>query len=432
VAGADRKHVPEIPTAPGVDRGWYLQEPSPRSRFPIDEQLAARSAKYPDPLTPFFEFNRQYLHEQICGGQRDAFGGLEDFFYFEAPGGGRYPIYRHLRHVSPPAWFATNNFGWRGPDVPLERRAGVIRIAFVGSSTTVDAFAVPFSHPELIEHWLNLWAARRGLSNRFEVINAGRTGIDTRSIAAVVQQELVPVDPDLVVFDGGGNQFWPGQVLRSPLRRIFPRPATTFRRRVALERYSALVRRVLSAWDRVRGGNGEEPAKPPALVNWPEGVDEAAPSPHDPRLPMDLPQVLSSSTWLAYPGLKLDLVRHTNIYRYLNDTFWPIPYAHVQRMANFQNRVLAAYGRETGVAFLDIDKQFPRDPDLFSDPIHLSYTGLRLQAWIYLQQLMPIIEQRLSEHRWPRPAALAPATHPAFSESGRRLVTMSDLASHCP
>lgn len=446
----DRRSVDRIALARGVDRAWYDQLPEPRPRVPMDAQLAERAAAYPrDPYTPFYEFNRQYLREQICGQRGGAPGDLREYFYFDPVDGRPFPTFRHLRHISPPSWFVTNNFGWRGGDVSASRGDDTIRIAFVGGSTTADAYSAPFSHPEMVEHWLNLWAARNAGGIRFEIINAGRTGIDTRSTAAIVATELVPVDPDLVIFDGGANQFWPGQVLRSPLRRVFPKPTVTFRERTSAERYSALVRRTLSAWDRARGSSGDEPAKPPAIVNWPGGVSETSPSPHDARLPMDLPQVVgnlddmraaltpahselavSSFVWLAHAGLKLDPVRHANIYRYLNDTFWPITYAHVRRMADFQNRVFAAYARETGAAFIDIDGAFPRDPDLFNDPIHLNEAGLQLEAWIYLQQLVPIIDARMASGRWPRPRHDAGAI-PSFNQPQRRVVTRTELAAHC-
>jgi hypothetical protein len=445
------KYVDRVPLADDVDRRWYGEEPAARTPFQLDGQLAARAAQYPaDPYTPFFAFNRQYLEKQLCGNRRSPPGGLQEFFFFEPPDGQSYPTYRHLAHINPPSWFVTNNFGWRGPDGELNRPAQVIRLAFVGASTTVGGYAMPFSYPELIERWLNLWATRRGLEVRFEGINAGRTGIDSRSIAGIVKEELVPVDPDLVVFYEGANQFAPGSVLHSPFRRVFPKPVVTFRERTALERYSALVRRLLSGWDRIRGHSGEEPTKPPAILDWPSGVDELAPDPHDPRLPMELPQVVhdlddmrralepigstlavSSFIWLAYPGLKLDPVRHSGIYRYLNDTLWPISYAHVRRMADFQNRAFAAYARESGAPFIDVHAEFPPDPDLFDDPIHLTYAGVRLQGWIFLQHLVRIIEQRLNERRWPRPSKPLRAVHPAFSQPARRLVTIAEIAAHC-
>ena len=118
VSSPDLQHRPAVTLAAGVNGEWYLEEPPPRPRFPLDSQLAARSAKYPaDPYTPFFEFNRRFAERQICNGQPGVLGGLDDFFFFEPPDGQPYPTYRHLAHVSPPHWFVTNNFGWRGPDV---------------------------------------------------------------------------------------------------------------------------------------------------------------------------------------------------------------------------------------------------------------------------------------------------------------------------
>ena len=71
-------------------------------------------------------------------------GSLRDFYYFESTDGSKYPAYRHLQHISPPGWFVTNSFGWRGPDLGVNKPPDTIRIAFVGASTTIDAFGVPF------------------------------------------------------------------------------------------------------------------------------------------------------------------------------------------------------------------------------------------------------------------------------------------------
>jgi hypothetical protein len=445
----DRKYVAAVPLAAGVKAAWYDEDPPARVRFPMDAELASRAAAHPtDPYTPFFAFNRRFLEHEICSGRSP--GGLSDYFYFEPVDGSAYPTFRHLAHVSPPSWFVTNNYGWRGLDVTLARPLRGIRIAFVGASTTVDAYSMPFSHPELIEHWLTRWAAARGDDLRIDVINAGRTGVDSRSIAAIVAREIVPVDPDLVVFYEGANQFTPGGVLRFPLRRVFPKPAATFRERTRLERYSAVVRRALSAWDRFRGGAGAEPAKPSAIMSWPHGVSETTPDPHDARLPMDLPQVVRdldairqalepaggelavcSFIWFAQPGMTLDPVRDANIGRYLNDTLWPISYAHVRRMADFQNRVFRAYARDADAPLFDIDGEFPRDAALFDDPIHLRYPGLRLQGWIFLQHLVRLIDARVAAGRWPRQPAAALATHPAFDQPSRRRISQADVGSHC-
>ena len=447
---SDPRPRAQVPIARGVDSAWLQQDPPQRPRVPIDEELRARADAYPeDPITPFFAFNRRYLDEQLCAGS-SAFGRLRDAYYFNPPEALPYPTFRHLPHVNPPGWFPTNNFGWRGPDVDAEKPAATIRIAFVGASTTIDAFGTPFSHPEFVGHWLNLWMQNSGRPYRIEVINAGRTGVDSKSIAAIVRQELAPVGVDLVVFYEGANQFWPGQIVKYRFGRLYRKPASAERTRLPGGGRSAVVRRFERLIDRVTGGNGLEPMKPSMSVQWPDGVDEEHPDPSDPRLPMDLPRVVSdlesmrtalaasggelavsSFIWLAHDRLRLDPNRHREIYRFLNANYWPLTYAHLRRMADFQNRVFEAYARSRSLSFIDIARAFPADPDLFDDAIHMNAAGLRLQAWMYLQALVPIVEQRIESGRWPRTAAPAPAGAPAFSPADRRKVALDDVRGHC-
>jgi hypothetical protein len=297
---------------------------------------------------------------------------------------------------------------------------------------------------------LNRWARATGQRFSIEVINAGRTGIDSHSIAAIVRQELLPLDPDLVVFYEGANQFWPGQLMNVRFGRLFTKPKDTFRTRTAAERYSATVRRVLNAYDRITGGDGSEPLKPPYTVSWPAAVDEQKPDVFSPSLPMDLPRVVadlesmrkalagqgaelavSSFVWLVRPGLRLDLNRQLTLYRYLNDSYWPISYALMRRMADFQNRVFERYATSKKLPFIDMARAFPGDPELFGDAIHMKYPGLRLQAWIFTQALVPIIVSRTAAGEWPRPQTAAPAVHPAFDQPLRRVITASELKAAC-
>jgi len=451
-APADARYVAAIPLAQGVDRAWYALEPRPPAAPPHDAELEARAARYPaDPVATYFAFNKEYLRQQICGPSSELrLPGYDDFFYFEPADGAPYPTYRHLPHVHPAGVFVSNNFGWRGHDVALNRPDGVIRIAFVGASTTIDGYGVAFSHPELVEFWLNTWAVATGRPYSFEVINAGRSGIDSTSIAAVVRQELVPVDPDLVVFYEGANQFWPGQLMQTRLGRLFATPAQTFRRSLAAENYSVLVNRLLRVVDRVTGGDGSEPLKPPYRVSWPADVDERDPDLSARDLPMDLNRVIadldrmrgalapghgelavSSFVWLVHEGLKLDLKRHLAIYRYLNDSYWPVGYALMRRMADFQNRVFAKYARTAAIPYFDVAGAYPQDPDLFDDGIHMNYAGVRLQAWIFVQSLVPVILARTQAGVWPRPAPAVRSGHPAFDQPGRRLVSRSSIQASC-
>jgi hypothetical protein len=415
--------------------------------------LKRRSETYPtEPWSAFFEWNLAYLRFQACQPTReDILGSLRDFYFFDPIDGDGHPTFRHLRRVSPPGWFVTNSFGWRGPDLALNKPPNTIRIAFVGASTTVDAYSAPVSHPELVGYWLNRWAESQLLPYRFEVINAGRTGINSNSIAAIVQKELVPVEPDLVVFYEGANQFWPGQMVAAPGAPAFEKPKSTFHERTRVEAYSALVKRVLRAIDLAHAPrDGREPPKPPSTIAWPPGVDEFAPAIDDPRLPMDLPAVvrdldsmrtslqaigselvMASFVWIVQDGMVLNIGRDLNLYEYLNRNYWPVTYAEMRRIADFQNRVFAAYARAHALPFIDFAAEYPQDPALAVDAIHFRYPGIVLEAWMLLQRLIPLVDERIADGRLPRPQRVMRDVHPAFDQPSPRMMRFDTLGAGC-
>jgi hypothetical protein len=47
----------------------------------------------------------------------------------------------------------------------------------------------------------------------------------------------------------------------------------------------------------------------------------------------------------------------------------------------------------------------PDEAELYTDPVHFSYGGVRLHAWIVFQSLVPLIERKLGEGAWPMPAS---------------------------
>lgn len=447
---AGRWYAASVARADGVEAGWYDNDPPETPRQAPDPVLLARIRDYPnDPIGSVLVWNPLYLKQALCAGNTaGSLGILNEFFVFEPVANSPYPIFRHFPNATPPGWFTSNAFGWRGPALALEKPSNTIRIAFVGASTTIGQHGFAHSYPERIGYWLNLWAGAKGLPYRFEVINAGRTGIDSASIEAIVRQEILPVDPDLVVYYEGANQFAPGKLMRIP-PTMAVKPTATFRQRWRAEGYLASSRRVLLAFDVMTGRNGYEPPKPAYAITWPDDVDERDPDPTHQPLPMDLHAVvanldsmrtsldavggelaISSFLWMVYPGMKLDLARDLTIYRYLNDTYWPATYAHMRRTADFQNRLFGTYARRYDLPYFDLAKIFPMAPELFGDAIHLTEDGMRLQGWIYLQQLVPLIDARLKSGRWPRKAASALGSDP--SAYVPRLMSRSAILASCP
>ncbi|HET9832941.1 MAG TPA: hypothetical protein VFP91_14560 [Vicinamibacterales bacterium] len=436
--------------AAGVNPSWYESTPPDPPRVPTDPAIAARAAAPPiDPLWPYFWWNAAFIRQQVCGHLAGPPGALEDFYVFEPVDGRPFPRYRHLPHVTPPGWFTPNAFGWRGAEISAQRPTGTIRIAFVGSSTTVGNYSWPFSYPEVIGHWLNLWSESQGRSLRFEVINAARPGIEAKSIEAVVRTEVLSVDPDLIVYYEGANNFSPSWTLSMPAGTP-PRPTATFRQRSRTENYSAIAGRLFDAILK-SGHDGGEPPKPHFKFVWPKDVSESDPDVTRPdTLPIAMDAVvgsldairrssattgaelaISSFVWLADDGMQLDLSRHLTLFRYLNETYWPLTYAHIHRMAAFENAVFRNYARTYSLVYVPMAESYPHDPDLFSDAIHFTERGMRLQAWILLQHLIPIIDAHIRSNAWPKaPSASVPPS--GWTKEPQRLMTRSAMQASCP
>jgi hypothetical protein len=439
--------VRAAPVAAGVEREWFQSSPPAKLLPKPDTDLVQRATRYNSALDPNYEWNWNAVVRAVCRDEhRDqaVFNRFDDVFVFRPEGGTELPPFRFLQDATYPTYLQTNNFGWRGADIAVAKPPRTIRIAFIGASTTIGPHMEPYSYPELVGFWLARWARARHPELSFEVINAGREGIKSSSLQAIVRQELAPVDPDFVVYYEGANQFWPADFIAAPLplRSSMSGPAADL-----LGSYSAIGRRLEGAVKRAVTP-GSEPSKPRLAVSWPADIDENNPDLANPHLPIELPHILrdldtirdalspgggrlvmTSFMWLVYPGLVLDPARDADVFAYLNTTFWPFTYDHMRRFLDFQTRVFRKYAASHGLDFIDVDAQFPRDPRLFDDAIHMTRAGMHLQAWIVFNGLVAAIERELVAGRLSHAPRHAAASHPAFS--GRDLVPMSEVRAAC-
>jgi hypothetical protein len=444
-------YVQQLPVAPGVDREWFTTRFPQRTQDQPNPDLAARSGRYSDihDMRPNYEWNWKFATGAVCrdshGEEAEIFNHVDDIFVFDPTDGSESPTYRFLRNASYPSGLKTNGYGWRGPDVPFHKPSNTIRIGFVGASTTVGAHQEPYAYPELVGLWLNQWASRNHPRLLFDVVNAGREGVNSRSIQAIVRQEVLPLEPDLVVYYEGANQFWPANFIWTQLparsRQSAPPPTALAYYSAACRRFESLVRRAVAP--------GLEPVKPHIEVNWPADLDERDPDLAHRQLPVELPRILSdletirrsldeqgsklvvtSFVWLVHPGLALDPARDAELFSYLNTTYWPFSYAHMRRLVDFENRVFQKYASTHDLDFIDMASTYPRDPRLFDDAVHMTHAGIRLQAWMAFNGLIPAVEREIAAGRLPRPASGRWAEHPAFA-GHRRLVPTSDLRAAC-
>lgn len=425
----------KAPLAAGVDRQWFYSDPPPlpnRKEPPEDWWRLYRSIQTNNvggmefrPPDVFKAWNSKFVGGDPCKHKflRHAPGVL---YLYDPPDERTNPPYRYLPNATLPNGLVTNQMGWRGAPIEDPRGPKTVRIVFVGSSTTMGMPHLPTSYPELVGFWLNRWAEAKRLPVHFEVLNTGRESIVSTDSAAVVRNEVVPLRPDLVIYYEGGNQFYPNSIVeevpKKPANLQPPENASAGWLQTA-SLYSALMARVRAAIALAGSSqDGREWPKPPYKVSWPEGLNEQDPDLDHPELPVslsvvqhDLDQIradlakvgsdfaLSSFLWMVKDGMVLDPVRHKYILEQLNVGYFPFRYSLMERLAAFQNRYLAKYARVHDIPFLDVARYVPLDPDLFIDAVHTTFAGMRLQAWVVFNLLLPTVEKHLADHSWPRP-----------------------------
>ncbi len=101
-----------------------------------------------------------------------------------------------------------NNLGFRGPDVPAHKPKGVIRLLYMGSSTTYSAAVAEGKNwPHLTTSLLS-----RALPDcRIDFINASRVGYNLRGIFRLYEAQLRVLDPDVAILlpgDLNNNLDW--------------------------------------------------------------------------------------------------------------------------------------------------------------------------------------------------------------------------------
>jgi len=433
------RSVASIPLAQGVSAEWFFRDPPPlpnRGVPPAAWMRVMNEAKdIPSWVlgtfhaTDFFKaYNAVYVGDPCAHPVfRQAPGSL---YVFDPLDHSPYPRMRYLPNATTPTGLVTNQVGWRGPPVKVDKPADVVRIVFVGASTTANSAYYPYSYPELVGGWLNIWAASRKMNVRFEALNAGREGIVSTDIEAIVRKEVLPFRPELVVYLEGGSTLTARELVDRPLT---PPPAETEEAwsegylqgllREASHR-SALARRMQIALHLVDHAPLKEPPKPAHEVLWPADLDRADPDLALPDLPLhlstaiaDLDHIhaelsrvgatlaLSSYKFFVHDGMALDSVRDRALYEELNYTLFPLTYHELGNLVGFQNRVYEKYADAHALPFVDVARSMPDEAELYPDPVHFSYGGVRLHAWIVFQSLVPLIERKLGEGTWPMPAS---------------------------
>lgn len=436
---------------PDLDPSWLRTSPPP---LPRPAPLGKPPRPQQDWLLHYYVTNAVLLRAMWVKGQGlPMFPGLslpDEFTVFEPPGGKPTPRYRYPASCTLPTGLVTNAFGFRGRELSVDKPDRTVRIGFVGASTTVEAHGLPHSAPELIEHWLGLWAVQKHLDVKFEVLNAAREAILSPDIRAIVEDELLPLEIDYLVYYEGANQFQPTTLQKHvridgdyTLAQPPPGLVGTYDETSnadttlldVLATWSATARYLRSALQ--TGKQLTEPVKPtqaitlaPELLAAEFPLDRAAGVLELTAIGSDLAAiraavearharlVLSTFWWLARDGMTVDSVWGKNVHVHLNRAYWPFRYATIRTLADVQNRFFQAWAKANGVDLLDIAAALPQDERLAIDAIHHNDLGVRLKAWVMFAQLTSILERDLASQRLPVADQKHDAVHPNLGRSG--------------
>jgi hypothetical protein len=428
-----------------VDPSWFYERPQPLEGV---EPEWAQKRRIAVEVSANYVFNEAAIKEAgLQAFLRQHQNRLEKIFTFPSPDGRPYPSYRLYPGIET-GFGVTNQYGWRSRPVTPIKPSGVIRIGVLGDSTTNR-------YPAMLEHWLNLWAARRNIGVRFEILNAARPASNPFDAAAIVEFEFGTIVPDYVLVYGFGNGIYVADTLiKLPPPIVKGQPASvkageteslsaSIPRRMSeiLEPLTPFSAAAVFARNRLLGQRGgplaAEPDKPATELVFPKEINEHSPDPatlakHRTGGLMGLESYLQGldsidaiakargirlfvSTFrvMAFDGMLLAKGDPNNggiIYSVINEGYWwPYTYAQIRRISAFYNRTLTAWTRSHGHEIIPVDEQMPWRPELYGDGLHELPTGEALHAWIVLQQMMPRIRADLAEGRFTRtPSAAGP------------------------
>jgi len=97
--------------------------------------------------------------------------------------------------------FVTNEYGMRDRSYPLQKPAGVYRVAVLGSSIDMGwGISAGESYVSLLEGWLNARSAELGSPRRYEVLNFAVEAYSPLQRLEAFRRKARAFDPDLVIY----------------------------------------------------------------------------------------------------------------------------------------------------------------------------------------------------------------------------------------
>jgi hypothetical protein len=351
-----------------------------------------------------------------------------NIYVFQPTDSNIHPAYRYFPSSSVEGLskkkFRFNSFGWSGSDISLIKPANTIRIAFVGGSTTQQMGQCDFAYPDYIEAWLNAWAKYHCPGIHFEVINAARVAQRSSDIVAIYKHELIPAEPDIIVYYEGRNQFDVDDILGQPSFSSFDSDPYYYvlshsmvlqllANAVDFDVYHLLENRkqkyLTGKYLNIDLGDNTLPVQLPGIINDLDTLRTLINAEHK-KLVICSFAMLTADSVLVHP-------RNGNIYQYWLSGFGKMKVDEIAELNRIENKVFGMYAQKYNLPFINVAEKLPVYSSFFIDGVHLNCDGMKIHAWIVYQQLLPIIKHDIDNKMLPDAAQYSYTSHPYLKDS---------------
>ena len=315
----------------------------------------------------------------------DYYKKYPGFVYaFASPDASDQPPYRTV----PRGWARTdysNNFGFRGPDIIPRKSGRVVRVAFLAASVAADGWPSAFRNMSCIicdnglaqidSMLISIWSTRRAPAST------------STYFVQIMRYEVAPLHPDIVISYDGGEYLRAGvdRKRRRWQKRLLETQRVGRCQYHPLMQYSAFLSRLYQL-SGIR--KRQETLKPAHTLNFDLTQQDVDLDRED--LPFSLHEqiaairdaanttrsvggefFLTSYVGMVGDRIRLDPVRHKGLLDVLNDRYFPMTYHEIRQSLDFENAAYRKLAQTEHYSFIDIDRYFPQDPDLFGDELHL-------------------------------------------------------------
>jgi len=287
-------------------------------------------------------------------------------------------------------YWSSNSFGFRGEDFPFAKPPGTIRIVCLGASTTEGSGYDNETYPYYLQQELRQLYPDKNI----EAINAGHHAYKARDNLALLEQYILPLDPDLIIFYEASNDLnfteFSGDLETVPCWRegtcwLSGKP-WGYR---DLYLNSALFRML----DDRLGGTAAPPpmvhsfddtGTKPGAVQYADTLRRIAVAAKSANTTL----VFASFVTVAHEGLQVDPGEYPYLFDQVYRTYYPLTPGEMGRVYAYYNNQSRQVAVENNLAWYDLALEFPRHPQYFpADYIHLSPEGNRLFARLLVQHL---------------------------------------------